>query len=37
MDMIHLIGASTLFVFGLVLSFMHAETLKKLAYDLTRH
>jgi len=37
MDIIHLIGGSTLFVFGLVLSFMHAETLKKLAYDLTRH
>jgi prolipoprotein diacylglyceryl transferase len=36
MEMVHLIGGLTTLVFGLVLSFMHADTLKKLAYDLSR-
>jgi prolipoprotein diacylglyceryl transferase len=36
MEMVHLIGGLTTLVFGLVLSFMHTDTLKKLAYDLSR-
>lgn len=37
MEMTYLLAGLTLLTFGIVLSWMHADTLKKLAYDLSRN